>query len=177
MSVNGNRINYWLIECVLFNVPPKHISFVRRRRHYRVKGGTILALAGRLRSLSRGGSRLFEQWWILIIWVRMDFDHLSRGGSWSFEQGWILIILIEQGWIFIVPKLAVTRGLGFCGLGHRTRLCRQARGTNRPVGRNFQRGGGSSTRIASRAPRGRESQKPWGIWSKLLQSSNFQAFQ
>ena len=113
MSVNGNRINYWLIECVLFNVPPKHISFVRRRRHYRVKGGTILALARRFRSLSRGGSRLFEQWWILIIWVRMDFDHLSRGGSWSFEQGWILIILIEQGWIFIVPKLSVTGSLAF----------------------------------------------------------------
>ena len=41
--------------------------------------------------------------------------------------------------------------------------------------------GGSSTRFASRAPRGRgfggleQSQKPRDIWSKILQSSNFKA--
>ena len=41
--------------------------------------------------------------------------------------------------------------------------------------------GGSSTRIASRASRGRDlgalsdPQKPRGIWSKILQSSNFKA--
>ena len=50
----------------------------------------------------------------------------------------------------------------------------------RPVGRNFQRGVRRLALLIAHlavgglgAPQG--SQKPWGIWSKILQSSNFQA--